>query len=175
MNAQLRVAIVCLLLLSTACAYAMPTQGTAPATNSTTDTEVKREEIRKLIELTGAAKVSAAALKQIIAPMRQAFPQVPEGFWSEFLSEVRADELVDLIVPIYDKYYTRDDIHELTKFYQSPVGQKTIKVLPQLSAEAIDAGQEWGRGVADRAMKKLQEKGYDKSSSSQGAPPSSGK
>jgi hypothetical protein len=175
MNAQSKVAIVSLLLLSAACAYAMPAQGAAPATTSTTDTEVKREEIRKLIELTGAAKVSASALKQIIAPMRQAFPQVPEGFWNEFLNEVRADELVDLIVPIYDKYYTRDDIHELTKFYQSPVGQKTVKVLPQLSAEAIDAGQEWGRGVADRAMKKLQEKGYDKSSSLQGASPSSGK
>jgi hypothetical protein len=165
MNAQLRALVIPLLFFATVRAEATPVQGGAPVGTSSTDTEVKRVEIRKLIELTGAAKVSASALKQIIAPMRQAFPQVPEGFWNEFLSEVRADELVDLIVPIYDKYYTRDDIRELTKFYQSPVGQKTIKVLPQLSAEAIDAGQEWGRGVADRAMKKLQEKGYDKTSS----------
>jgi hypothetical protein len=160
-----------------------PAQGKAPAAAteqefgraSAADTDVKRSEIRKLIELTGAAKVSASALKQIIAPMRQAFPQVPEGFWNEFLSEVRADELVDLIVPIYDKYYTRDDIQELTRFYQSPVGQKTVKVLPQLSAEAIDAGQTWGREVADRAMKKLQQKGYDKTSSAPAALPSDGK
>ena len=38
-------------------------------------------------------------------------------------------------------------------------------MLPKLSAEAIDAGQEWGRMVADRAMRKLKDKGYDKTSS----------
>jgi hypothetical protein len=122
-------------------------------------------EIRKLIDLTGAANVSADALKQIIAPLKAEYPEVPQEFWDSFTKEVRSDELVDLVVPIYDKYYTRDEIHELTVFYQSPVGQKTIKVLPQLSSEAINAGQQWGQMVADRAMRKLKDKGYDKSSS----------
>lgn len=125
----------------------------------------KRAEIRQLIELTGAANISADALRQIISPLRAGFPQVPNEFWDTFMKEVRSEELIDLVIPIYDKYYTREEIHDLTTFYQSPVGQKTIKVLPKLSAEAIDAGQEWGRMVADRAMRKLHDKGYDKSSS----------
>ena len=129
------------------------------------DHAAKRAEIRQLIELTGAANVSADALRQIIAPLRSGFPQVPDEFWDTFIKEVRSEELIDLVIPIYDKYYTRAEIHDLTTFYQSPVGQKTIKVLPKLSAEAIDAGQEWGRMVADRAMRKLHDKGYDKSSS----------
>jgi hypothetical protein len=104
-------------------------------------------------------------LRQIIAPLRSGFPQVPDAFWDSFVKEVRSDELIDLVVPIYDKYYTLEEIRDLTRFYQSPVGQKTIKVLPKLSAEAIDAGQEWGRIVADRAMRKLKDKGYDKTSS----------
>lgn len=127
--------------------------------------DAKRAEIRKLIELTGAANVSADALRQVIAPIRAGFPQVPDEFWDTFIKEVHPDELIDLVVPIYDRYYTRDDIRDLTRFYESPVGRKTIEVLPKLSAEAINAGQEWGRGVADRAMRKLQEKGYDKTSS----------
>jgi uncharacterized protein len=131
------------------------------------DRLAKRAEIRKLIELTGAANISADALRKIIDPLRAGFPQVPEEFWNTFIKEVHSEELIDLVVPIYDKYYTRDEIEDLTRFYQSPVGQKTIKVLPKLSAEAIDAGQEWGKMVADRAMRKLREQGYDKTSSIQ--------
>ena len=135
----------------------------SPSMNA--EQSAKRAEIRRLIELTGAANVSADALRQIIAPLKAGYPQVPQQFWDTFEKEVRSDELIDLVIPIYDKYYTRDEIHDLTLFYQSPVGQKTIKVLPKLSAEAIDAGQEWGKMVADRAMRKLRDKGYDNTSS----------
>jgi hypothetical protein len=138
------------------------------------DKDAKRAEIRKLIELTGAANVSAEVMRQIIGPIRNDFPEVPAEFWDNFTKEIRADELVDLVVPLYDKYYTRQEIHELTAFYQSPVGQKTVKVLPSLSAEAISVGQDWGRTVAERAMKKLKQQGYDKTSSVQSENPPSG-
>lgn len=145
----------------------VPSASTAPSIAAAGDKEqaVKRVEIRRLIELTGAAKVSVDVMRQMIAPIRAGFPNVPEQFWDDFLKQVNADDLIDLVVPIYDKYYSLQDIHDLIAFYQSPVGQKTIKVLPQLSAETISAGQEWGRGLADRIMQKLREKGYDKTSS----------
>lgn len=153
---------------------AQPTGSLPTPTQADKDQATKRVEIRQLIELTGAANVSADALRQIIAPLRAGFPQVPDEFWDTFVKEVRSEELVDLVVPIYDKYYTREEIHDLTMFYRSPVGQKTIKILPKLSAEAIDAGQEWGKTVADRAMRKIHDKGYDKSSSLPAAGPPSG-
>jgi hypothetical protein len=143
-----------------------PATSTAAAPSSTQDKDqaIKRAEIRRLIELTGAAKESVDVIRQMIAPIRASFPNVPEQFWDDFLKQVNADDLIDLVVPVYDKYYSLQDIHDLIGFYQSPVGQKTIKVLPQLSAETISAGQEWGRSLADQIMKKLREKGYDKTS-----------
>lgn len=160
---------ICVLVLvgSIALAAQTPRQNPTAQGSSQTDAEraAKRADIRKLIELTGAANISADALQKMIEPLKASYPQVPEEFWNTFVHEVHSDELVDLVIPIYDKYYTHDEIQELMHFYQSPVGQKTIKVLPKLSAEAIDAGQEWGRMVADRAMRKLREKGYDKTSS----------
>ena len=153
---------------------APPAGSSSAPTQADKDQATKRVEIRQLIELTGAANISADALRQIIAPLRAGFPQVPDEFWDTFVKEVRSEELVDLVVPIYDKYYTREEIHDLTMFYRSPVGQKTIKILPKLSAEAIDAGQEWGKTVADRAMRKIHDKGYDKSSSLPAADPPAG-
>ena len=164
-----------LLLNCAAFSQTSPAAGSAYGPSQTDrDQATKRVEIRQLIELTGAANVSADALRQIISPLRAGFPQVPDEFWDTFVNEVRSEELVDLVVPIYDKYYTREEIHDLTLFYRSPVGQKTIKILPKLSAEAIDAGQEWGKTVADRAMRKLHDKGYDKSSSLPAADPPAG-
>ena len=160
-------------LISLICSGAVLAQNAnsaKPSAVAQTEQDAKRAEIRKLIELTGAANVSTDVLRQVIAPLRASFPQVPEEFWDNFMKEVRPDDLIDLIVPIYDRYYTRDDIRDLTTFYQSPVGQKTIKVLPKLSAEAINAGQEWGRNVADRAIRKLKDQGYDKTSSVFAAP-----
>ena len=152
--------------MATAAAAQTPAQNPTVQASPQIDAEraAKRADIRKLIELTGAANISADALQKMIEPLKASYPQVPEEFWNTFVHEVHSDELVDLVIPIYDKYYTHAEIQELMRFYQSPVGQKTIKVLPKLSAEAIDAGQEWGRMVADRAMRKLREKGYDKTS-----------
>jgi uncharacterized protein len=166
--------VVGLVLLLGCAGFAQTSTPAAAPTQTDKDQATKRVEIRQLIELTGAANVSADALRQIIAPVRAAFPQVPDDFWDTFVKEVRSDELIDLVVPIYDKYYTREEIHDLTMFYRSPVGQKTIKILPKLSAEAIDAGQAWGQTVADRAMRKLHDKGLDKSTSVQATDPPAG-
>jgi hypothetical protein len=157
---------VLFLVCSAAAVAQTPAPNSSLPASPQTDREraAKRAEIRKLIELTGAANISADALEKMIEPLKASYPQVPQEFWDTFVHEVHSDELVDLVIPIYDKYYTREEIQELTHFYQTPVGQKTIQVLPKLSAEAIDAGQEWGRMVADRAMRKLREKGYDKTS-----------
>jgi len=171
------------LVMVALCATVSLAQATAPSEARSavapSDQDVKRAEIRKLIELTGAANVSTDALRQVIAPIRAGYPQVPDAFWDTFIKEVDPAELIELVVPIYDRYYTRDDIRELTRFYESPVGQKTIKVLPKLSADAITAGQEWGRGVAERAMRKLKDQGFDKTTSlvtpsAQPTPPKSG-
>lgn len=34
------------------------------------------------------------------------------------------------MIPIYDKYYTEDDIKQLTDFYQTPIGKKVISSTP---------------------------------------------
>src|SRR5215469_3152428 len=96
--------------------------GSADKTAAASEQDIKRAEIRRLIELTGAANVSTDALRQVIAPIRAGYPQVPDAFWDTFMKEVDPAELIDLVVPIYDRYYTRDDIRELTHFYESPVG-----------------------------------------------------
>ena len=60
-----------------------------------------------------------------------------------------------MIVPIYDKYYTIDDLRAVNAFYSSPAGRKILSTLPQVMHESISAGQEWGRKIAQSASEEL--------------------
>jgi len=43
--------------------------------------------------------------------------------------------LTEFYPKVYDKYFTDDEIDELLKFYQSPTGQKFVKVTPDIQTE----------------------------------------
>jgi len=42
----------------------------------------------------------------------------------------------DIYVPLYARYYTDEELAKLAEFYRSPLGEKMIEVLPDLTAEA---------------------------------------
>lgn len=65
-----------------------------------------------------------------------------------------------MIIPIYDKYYTADEINKLIEFYQKPLGKKLISVMPQIMQESMQTGQAWGEEVGKKVYKNLTEKGY---------------
>jgi hypothetical protein len=130
-----------------------PLAGSALA-QSTADS-AKQADIQKLMNLTGAGNLGMQAMDQMIASMKGAMANVPEKFWVEFRKEINSDELVNQIIPIYDKHLTHAELKELIKFYETPVGKKMIAVMTAITAESMQAGQHWGVEVARRAKAKL--------------------
>jgi hypothetical protein len=61
-----------------------------------------------------------------------------------------ADELIALVIPIYERHFTHAEVKELIEFYQSPLGQKMLAKMPLVSTECIEAGAEWGRKIGAR-------------------------
>ncbi|RQH10849.1 DUF2059 domain-containing protein, partial [Okeania hirsuta] len=43
----------------------------------------------------------------------------------------------EVYYPIYDKYFTEEDLQTLIEFYQTPTGRKTIELMPQLFQESM--------------------------------------
>lgn len=120
----------------------------------------KTEDIKKLIAMTGSADVGVQVLDQMVGSFKQGLPNVPAKFWDEFRKEVGPDDLTNLIIPIYDKYFTHDDIKGLISFYNTPLGKKFTKNLPQVTAESMSVGQAWGQQLGMKVAKKLSEEGY---------------
>ena len=116
----------------------------------------KQKDIRKLLKITGSGELGTQVMGQMITNMKKAMPQVPEKFWSDFMKEVHTDELVDLIVPVYDRNLSQADVTELIRFYESPTGKKFVSVLPKITQESMGVGEKWGRDLALKVMAKLQ-------------------
>lgn len=120
------------------------------------------KDIRELLEVSGAAKVGVQVMEAMTVQFKQMLPNVPTEFWDEAMKEFKSDALIDLVIPIYKKYYTHDEVKQLIAFYKTPLGQKVTNTLPAITQESMEAGQQWGQEIGMKIAQKLQEKGYIK-------------
>lgn len=110
------------------------------------------ESIKALMIKTGAGNMATQMMGQMVPALKQMVPNAPDAFWNKIVSEVDSNEVIDMTVPIYQKYLTQDDIDALNAFYNSPAGQKMIQVQPKIMRESITVGQQWGQQVAKKVM-----------------------
>ncbi len=120
----------------------------------------KQQDIKKLMDMTGSGGLGKQVMEQMTGSYKSIMPNVPDHVWNDLLSEFNPNELVAMLIPVYDKHFTHADIKALIAFYESPIGQKYIKTLPMISAESMLLGQKWGEDFAKRFVKKMAEKGY---------------
>lgn len=112
--------------------------------------------VRKLLEVTGSAKMGEAMLQQILPNLKQMAPDAPKEFWDGFMKEFNADDMIKRLIPIYKKQLTESDVQAIIKFYQSPAGKNLVKALPQITQQSMMAGQKWGQEIAQKVMAKYQ-------------------
>lgn len=55
----------------------------------------------------------------------------------EWLKNFPIDEMLQAMVPIYQKHWTKGDVDNLLAFYSTPTGQKLLTEMPQTTAEAM--------------------------------------
>jgi hypothetical protein len=132
-----RVILVTLLALAVGAPAGAQRPSVDPATATT---------IRRLLDLTGAAKLALQSMEQMMPSQRAANPQVPAAFWDAFLAHARRDvpHLVDSLVPVYAAHFTKSELDQLVRFYESPLGRRLSAVQPQITQESMQVGQRWG-------------------------------
>jgi hypothetical protein len=121
----------------------------------------KVKDIRRLLILTGSAQLGMQVMNEMMRQFKNAKPGVPEKFWTDFMKKVRVDDLISLIVPIYDKHLSHGEVKDLIAFYGTPTGRKLVRVLPQITQESMGAGQRWGMKLGQQVVEELKRKGYN--------------
>ncbi|MBV1915783.1 MAG: DUF2059 domain-containing protein [Pseudomonadales bacterium] len=115
-----------------------------------------QSSVKQLMQKVGAGDMSVQMMNQMIPALKQMIPDAPEKFWTDFVSELDAGEMEDLIIPVYQKYLTEEDVVAINSFYDSPAGMKLISVQPKIMQESMIIGQQWGQEIAARVIAKYQ-------------------
>jgi uncharacterized protein len=127
-------------------------------------------EIEKTLRLVGMEKLMGQMKTQMFTMFREKMTQVPEEYWKRAEAKFDMAELIQLIIPVYDKYYTVEDLKALNAFYESPVGQKVLSTLPQITQESMRIGQAWGEEVGKRVEREVMEEFKEKRERRAGQP-----
>jgi uncharacterized caspase-like protein len=116
----------------------------------------KEQNIRRLLEITKAAELGAMAVNQQLDYLKTTLPAgVPPRVFEILKDEVNAVNFVELMIPIYDKNLSDDEVNDLVSFYESPLGHKMIQIMPVIFNEARVAGEQRGQEAAQRALTRI--------------------
>ena len=139
---------------------------------SAPDTVPTKEEVLKFLEVTQArariAQMLDGMAKQGRLGAEQGFKmKVPDATPDQLrrvdqladlmFKEFNPDELVDAIVPIYQKHLSKGDLEAILAFYASPAGTKLLKETPSIMAESMEAGGAIGRQKLESINRKIEE------------------
>lgn len=136
-----------------------PAQTKSASTKAKTGAK-KTADIKTLLTLTKSGELAVSMMQEMINAYRQNLPQVPEEFWTKFAKKVKTEDLMEMLVPIYDRHLTHADVTSLIDFFQSPVGKKLVSVQPEIMKESMQVGQIWGEKLANEVTAELQKQGY---------------
>ncbi|HXJ18405.1 MAG TPA: DUF2059 domain-containing protein [Candidatus Polarisedimenticolia bacterium] len=146
---------------------AQPPQATMPTPGAVTEEKVdpaKEAAIRHLMDITETSKLgdnmSAFITSQVrSAASRTIQPENLQKFMDTFTEKFRASAppsaVTDAMVPIYARAFSLEDIQALVSFYESPLGQRTVKALPGVIEESQNVGVEIDRKVAISVLRDM--------------------
>jgi len=118
------------------------------------DTPASKEDIQKLFEVMQIHQqmhqVMDAMMKQqsamIHETLKQRYPQTSadriaraDQMIAETMKDMPMDAMLDDMIPIYQRHFSKADIDAMSTFYASPTGQKMMREMPALTSEAMQA------------------------------------
>lgn len=142
--------------IAVSCCLAVALVAAAVAASGQED--VSREEAlaRELLEVSGAGEMGLQVVRQMVGSLAASNPEVSQEFWDRFVAKVDPGELEELVVPIYTRHFTAEEMEATIEFYSTPVGQSILRKMPVVMTESMQVGQQWGTELARKAMEELE-------------------
>ena len=126
----------------------------AAAQSTASDVPATREDIVRLFhqmhvqEQTRAAMDAMLKQQRVMAreSIRKHEPEASEeelkkydAFMDSFIHDLSIDQMIDEMIPVYQKHLTKGDVDAMNAFYASPTGQKLLREMPAIMNESMQA------------------------------------
>jgi len=140
---HLSISFVVLLLAASTTFAQQPAPGDAPAS---------KEDIQHLFDVMQIHQqmhqVMDAMMKQqstlIHETLKKRYPQSSadriaraDQLIAETMKDMPMDAMLDDMIPIYQRHFSKTDIDAMSTFYASPTGQKMMREMPALTSESM--------------------------------------
>jgi hypothetical protein len=139
-------------LLAGAFFLVLATSGVAQ--QSAADQPASKEDIRRYLKAVHAHEMMAQMVEAMAKPMHQMmheqflenrdklspdFEERMNKMMDDNMKGFPWDEMLDSMIPVYQKHLTKGDVDALVAFYASPTGQKILREMPSITAEAMQS------------------------------------
>jgi uncharacterized protein len=138
------------------------------AQQSAADAPASKEDIEKYLDTMHARDLAMSTMSAMTKQMHQMIhaqlekqPNLPPDFearmdktMDDMIKDFPIDDLIQAMIPAYQRHLTKGDVEALTAFYSTPTGQKVLKEMPAMTADAMQSAS----GVIQKMMAKMQER-----------------
>ena len=80
---------------------------------------------------------------------------INESDKEEFTKDVMGS-LIDLLVPVYKKHFSEQDLKDAIEMYKTPIGKKISEKTPIIAQETMQASMQWGMELSQKMQKYMQ-------------------
>jgi uncharacterized protein len=165
MNIRFVTVALLVLLLTTFAAFAQqPPTTNAPASREDVlklfDVMQNREQVRRTME--SMVNQSQTLMHEQI---KERNPKISDEELAELDQEAEemwktfpVDQMLEDMVPVYQKHLTKTDVAAMINFYSSSTGQKLLREMPAIMSEGMQAMYPDIQKHMDAAMQRIEEK-----------------
>ena len=154
------------------------------AQQSPADQPATKEDVQRYLDAMHTRELMRSTMDAMAKQMRQMThdqvvkqPNLPPDFETRMnkmtdgmFKDMPVDELLDAMIPVYQKHLTKGDIDALAAFYSTPTGQKIVKEMPALVAESMQAAQGITQKMIASAMQRVQDEVAQAAKESEASP-----
>ena len=132
-------------------------------------TPAKMAAIREFLEVTQATSMTTTIVDNLSGQMMRQILQGVPGMRKEHADELsallsaefraNADSLERLMVLLYDRHFSEEELMAATAFYRTPAGKSMLAKTPLVVQESFSIGQRWGAEIGQRAAQRAVQRG----------------
>jgi uncharacterized protein len=140
------------LLFSLLCLPIAPYSFCQQAAADPSQQPASKEDVQRYLALVGSHDQMMKMMDAMSKPMHEMVHQeylkqkdkLPADFearmnkmMDDMFQGMPLDEIMQSMIPTYQKYFTKSDMDSLVAFYSGPTGQKMLRQMPQILAESM--------------------------------------
>ena len=111
----------------TMCIIALLALILSASAQNTNATDEYKETLKKIMDFSGTSTTTGDFLQRLSSIMKLNAPKKDEAYWNEFSKnwkEKVGNKVFEMYMPVYEKYFTLEELKAVAAFYESPVGKK---------------------------------------------------